>query len=337
MGCGIAGVAAPAVWCARAESPTLYVNTWGGSWTAAEDAAFYKPFTEATSIRIRTVAPVSYAKLKAQVQSGSYEWDVTAIERGDMLRAEREGLLEPINWSIVNKDKLFPNAVYANGIGACALTTNLVYRADKFPQGGPKSWADFWNIKDFPAPRAMISNPVRAMVFALVADGVPIDKVYPIDVDRAFHKLDQIKPHIKVWWAQNAQSQELLRDGEATAMAMHNARASELKAQGVPVELVWAGATLDLIYWCVARGAPNRDLAWRFIESATAGQRQATFCARLFYGPANADAFKFIKPEIAKQLPTYPENSRVTVSSDPEWFAANAEKVSERFTQWLAS
>src|SRR4051812_1091159 len=74
-----------------AQPRTVFVNTWGGSWTAAEDAAFFKPFTEATGIRVQTVAPVSFAKLKAQVQSGRYEWDVTAINRSEWLRAEREG------------------------------------------------------------------------------------------------------------------------------------------------------------------------------------------------------------------------------------------------------
>ena len=45
-----------------AQTRTLYVNTWGGSYTAAQDAAFYKPFTEATGIQIKTVTPVSYGK-----------------------------------------------------------------------------------------------------------------------------------------------------------------------------------------------------------------------------------------------------------------------------------
>src|SRR6266705_4989477 len=93
-----------------AQSRTIYVNTWGGSWTAAEEAAFFKPFSEQTGIRVRTVAPVSYAKLKAQVQSSSYEWDITSITQADLLRADREGLLDPIEWSVVKKEKLFPNA-----------------------------------------------------------------------------------------------------------------------------------------------------------------------------------------------------------------------------------
>jgi len=208
-----------------AQTRTIYVNTWGGSWTAAEEAAFFKPFTDQTGIRVKTVAPVSYAKLKAQVQSGSYEWDITAITQADLLRAEREGLVEPVDWTVVKKDKLFPNAVYANGLAYCALGTNLAYRKDKFPQGGPKSWADFWDVKRFPGNRSMLNNAVRTVQFALVADGVPVDKVFPLDIDRAFRKLDQIKPHIKVWWTQGNQSQQLVRDGEVDLIVMWNARA----------------------------------------------------------------------------------------------------------------
>src|SRR5437867_4144539 len=54
-----------------AQTRTIYVNTWGGSWTAAEEAAFFKPSPDQTGIRVKTVAPVSYAKLKAQVQSAA--------------------------------------------------------------------------------------------------------------------------------------------------------------------------------------------------------------------------------------------------------------------------
>jgi putative spermidine/putrescine transport system substrate-binding protein len=320
-----------------AQTRTIYVNTWGGSWTAAEEAAFFKPFTDATGIRVRTVAPVSYAKLKAQVQTGSYEWDVTAVTQADLLRADREGLVEPIDWSIVKKEKLFPGAVYANGLAYCALGTNLAYRKDKFPQGGPKTWADFWDVKKFPGNRSMFNNAVRTAQFALVADGVPPDKVFPMDVDRAFKKLDQIKPHIKVWWTQGNQSQQLLRDGEVDMMVMWNARASELQQQGHPVELVWHGATITTTMWGIAKGAPNRKAAWEFLQFAVQPKPQADFANRLYYGPTNPEAFKFVSPEVARQLPTYSENAKVTIRPDTVWEADHTASIQERFTQWLAS
>ncbi|MBI3514970.1 MAG: ABC transporter substrate-binding protein [Proteobacteria bacterium] len=320
-----------------AQTRTLYVNTWGGSWTAAEEAAFFKPFSAETGARVRTVSPVSYAKLKAQVQSGSYEWDVTAITAGEWLRAEREGLAEPIDWAIVKKDKLPPDTVFANGIHYCALGTNLCYRTDKFPNGGPKSWADFWDVKKFPGNRSLYNSWSRALPAALIADGVPLDKLYPLDVDRGFKKLGEIKPHIKVWWTQGNQSQQLIRDGEVDMMSIWNARGSELKAQGVPVEVVWAGATITMTTWGVAKNAPNKSLAWEFIQFAVQAAPQAEFCKRLYYGPTNPKAFEFIPQEAARQMPTYPANEKVAVRPDPVWEADNAAPLQERFTQWLAS
>ena len=320
-----------------AQPRTIHVNTWGGSWTAAEEAAFFKPFTDQTGIRVRTVAPVSYAKLKAQVQSGSYEWDITSVTQADLLRADRDGLVEPVDWTVLKKEKLYPNAVYANGLAYCALGTNLAYRKDKFPQGGPKSWADFWDVKKFPGNRSMLNNAVRTLQFALVADGVPVDKVFPMDIDRAFRKLDQIKPHIKVWWTQGNQSQQLMRDGEVDMMVMWNARASELAQQGHPVELVWAGATITTTMWGVAKGAPNRKLAWEFLQFASQAKPQADFANRLYYGPTYPEAFKLIGPDVARQLQTYAENAKVTIKPDTVWEADHTARIQERFTQWLAA
>src|SRR4249919_4066936 len=93
---GVAAALGPLILTDRtiAQTRTLYVNSWGGSYTAAQDAAFFKPFTAATGIQIRTVTPVSYGKVKAQVQSGRYEFDMTSINSMLWLRAVRDGLAE---------------------------------------------------------------------------------------------------------------------------------------------------------------------------------------------------------------------------------------------------
>ena len=49
---------------------------------------------------------------------------------------------------------------------------------------------------------------------AFLADGVAPDKLYPLDLDRAFKKLDSIKADI-IWWSAGAQSQQLLASAEA--------------------------------------------------------------------------------------------------------------------------
>jgi len=182
-----------------------------------------------------------------------------------------------------------------------------------------------------------INDSPRTLIFALIADGVPMDRLYPLDIERAFKKLDQIKPHIKVWWREGNQSQQLIRDGELDMMSIWNGRATELKQAGVPVELVWNGAVRSTSTWCVLKGAPNRALAWEFIQFATLPKPQAEFNRRLYYGPTNPAAFEFIPHDIAVVLPTYKENLAVSIREDDEWEAERIVPLEERFTQWLAS
>src|SRR3982074_1930577 len=162
-----------------AQTRTLYVNSWGGSYTAAQDAAFFKPFTAATGIQIRTVTPVAYGKIKAQVQSRTYEFDMTSVNSMQWLRASPGGVAEPIDWTIIKKDALPPNAVVADGYGIAQniLGTALCYRSDRYRNGGPSSWADFWDFAGCPGGRGLcLSVPPRPLVFALLADDVPGDQ-----------------------------------------------------------------------------------------------------------------------------------------------------------------
>src|SRR5499426_4904776 len=67
---------------ARAQGRTVYVNSYGGVWETSWRKAFFDPFTAQTGIQIKTVPGVSFAKLKAQVQTGNYLWDV--VNLGDV-------------------------------------------------------------------------------------------------------------------------------------------------------------------------------------------------------------------------------------------------------------
>ena len=322
---------------AAAQEKVLFVNTWGGTLAAAEDEAFFKPFTKETGIQIRQVSPVSIAKLKAQVLSGQYDWDVSNIDTMEYLQAKHEGLLEPIDFTVLDRSKMAPECVDSHGIQYVATNTNLVYRKDKFPNGGPKNWSDFWDVKKFPGNRSFYNQPHTILAFALVADGVALDKIYPMDLDRAFKKLDQIKPHIKVWWTQGGQSETLIKDGEVDMIAMWGARAQLLIDQGVPLEIVWHGSQVAIGYHYVPKGTPRAKEAWKFIEYTGLPAPQAAFSKRLPYGPSNPKAFEHMTKAEADRQSTNPEHMKVSFVPNYEWTAANLPKIRERFTQWLAA
>ncbi|MCC7086590.1 MAG: ABC transporter substrate-binding protein [Pirellulales bacterium] len=320
---------------ARAQTRTLYVNSYGGVWETSWRKAFFAPFTARTGIEVKAVSPVSFAKLKAQVQKKHYDWDLTNLGDVEFAVGVHENLLEKIDTSIIKKDQVPPHMIRDYGVVSYSLGTNLVYRKDKFPNGGPQSWSDFWNVKKYPGRRALFDRSFTSLAFALLADGVPTDKLYPMDIDRAFRKLDEIKPHIKVWWTQAAQSQQLIRD-EVDMIAMWSARAVDLIEANVPLEIVWNGAELYDATLCVPRGNPNAAMAWEFISFVAQAEPQANLAMLLPYGPANPNARALMPEKRVRMTPAWPDNAKVAFSHDAAWLAPRMPAIRERWTQWLA-
>jgi putative spermidine/putrescine transport system substrate-binding protein len=333
----VAGIAAPSIVSSavRAANRTVYVNTYGGVLEASWKKAFCEPFTKATGIEAKTVSPVSFAKLRAEVQTQNYEWDLTCMNEVDFSQAEVDKLTQKIDLNIV-KD-VPKSIIVGNGVQAYNLGTLLVYRKDKFPNGGPKSWADFWDVKKFPGNRCLFNRPFTCLAWALLADGVPTDKLYPMDVDRAFKKMDEIKPHIKVWWKQGSQSQQLIRDGEVDMIGMWSARAATLVEQGVPLEMVWNGAENFTSLWFGPRGTPRSELAWQFANFAAQAEQQAAFTKLLPYGPANPKALPLVPEARMRLTPSWPDNLKVSFQHDAAWLAPRLGEIRQRWTQWLAS
>src|SRR6201987_4579774 len=159
-------LAAPAILRpARAQGRAVYVNSYGGVWESAWRKAFFEPFTAQTGIQIKTVPGVSFAKLKAQVQTGNYQWDVVNLGDVEYGQAVFENLLEKVDKVAAKADQLPPNIVRDYGIPRYSPRTTLVHRKDKFPNGGPQSWADFRKVKKSPGPRCLFDRSFSCLPF----------------------------------------------------------------------------------------------------------------------------------------------------------------------------
>src|SRR5215813_9455892 len=322
---------------ARAQGGTVYVNSYGGVWESSWRKAFFEPFTAQTGIAVKTVPGVSFAKLKAQAQTRHFEWDVVNLGDVEYAQAVLEGLLEKVDKEAAKTDQLPPHMVREYGITSYSLGTNLVYRKDKFPNSGPRSWADFWDVKRFPGNRCLYDRSFTCLAFALLADGVPPEQLYPMDIDRAFRKMSEIKPHIKVWWREGSQSQQLIRDGEVDMMAMWSARAVDLIDDKVPLEIVWNGAEIYYANLLVPKGDPNAKAAWQFCNFVAQAKSQANFAMLLPYGPANPNARALMSEARLRQTPAWPENEKVAFKHDAAWIAPRLAQLRERWTQWLTT
>ena len=158
-----------------------------------------------------------------------------------------------------------------------------------------------------------------------------------MDIDRAFRKMSEIKPHIKVWWREGSQSQQLIRDGEVDMIAMWSARAVDLIDDKVPLELVWNGAEIYYANLLVPKGDPNAKAAWQFCNFVAQAKPQANFAMLLPYGPANPDARALMSEARLRQTPAWPENEKVSFKHDAAWIAPRLAQIRERWTQWLTT
>jgi putative spermidine/putrescine transport system substrate-binding protein len=334
---GAGSIFAPYIWPAGAQTRTVYVNSYGGVWETSWKKAFFDPFTAQTGIQIKTVPGVSFAKLKAQVQTRNYEWDVINIGDVEYGQAVLEGLLEKVDPEAAKIRELPPNMVREYGITSYSLGTNIVYRKDRFPNGGPQNWADFWDVQKFPGARCLYDRSFSCLAFATLADGVPAEKLYPMDIDRAFRKMSELKPHIRTWWRDGSQSQQLIRDGEVDMIAMWSARGVDLIEDKVPLELVWNGAEIYYANLLVPKGNPRAKLAWEFCNFVAQAKPQAEFAMLLPYGPANPDARALMTEARLKQTPAWPENEKVSFRHDAAWIAPKLAQIRERWTRWLTT
>jgi putative spermidine/putrescine transport system substrate-binding protein len=325
---------------AAAEDRQIVVADGGGPYSKAFRKAFYDPFEEATGVKVHDVARPAQpsAQFAAMVQTGNYIWDVCMLAlSGDVPYLESKGFLQPLGFNSTVLPDLMQSAVTPNWLGIDVYSTILAFRKDKFGTNGPSSWADFWDIKRYPGIRSMRRSPIDTLEQALLSDGVPLSSLYPLNVERAFKRLDQIKAHVGIWWTSGAQATQAIQNGDVDMIATYNGRAQSAIEAGAPVTIVWNQGLYSIEGWGIPKGAPRAELGKQFIKFCADAKRQAVMTESLAYGPTNRKAFDSISAQRTVLLPTAPVNIRNMGLSSATWWNENRVAVTERFNSWIIS
>ncbi len=327
---------------ANAAEPPVTYFTYGGAWKKAIMGAFGEPFTKKTGMPVQYQEPYSFAKLRAMHEARAQQIDICGLNGTDVYVAGRLKMITPIDWSVVDKSVLDPQQLHhQNVIGCSSQSMNVCYSKKKWPgENHPNSWADFWNVEKFPGRRSLRRDALWTMEAAAKADGIKDDAFYPLDVDRVFRSLDRIKPHIKTWWSDNSQSQQLMEQDEVDLIYMTNGRATQsILDHKAPYEMVWNEA----IYsghsegWIVPVGCPNPKGGMKFLDIIGRPEYQAVFARLLYYAPQNPKAISLLDADLAKLMPSYPDNEKVAHTVNYQWWADNIARVQRRFEQWVQS
>lgn len=339
---GAATLVSPYIFVPRAladRSKQLVVVHWGGAGGDANRKAYFEPFMKETGIEIIEETGPGMEKVKAQIDAGAVTWDLLVdIGRFRMFQGLEQNLLEKIDYNIVtNTDDLIEDGAHEFGVASNVGSEVITYNTKSMAKRHPATWAEFWDVEALPGHRAMHQKAYGNLEMALVADGVAGSGLYPIDIDRAYAKLDKIKPHIDVWTTTYDQPIRLLTDGEVDMAPTWNARASAAIANGAPLAIEWNEGFLYYDMFSVPKGAPNAKAAMQLINFCLDPERQANFSSMYPYGPSNKKALDRIPPEIRALQPTAAQNFEKQIIFNDQWWASRLTQLTDQFSLWSAT
>ena len=323
----------------KQEKKEIVICSYGGSFQDAQREAFFKPFEKETGIKIIEANwSGEYAKIKSMVDAKNVVWDIVSVaENSNILRGINDHILEKIDFKNIDTSKYYSGAFSAYSVGFDFFSTALAYNAELF-QGNktPNNWEDFWDIKSFPGKRCLRKDPRTTLEFALIADGVNKNSLYPLDIERAFKSLEKIKPYVKVWWTSGHQPAQLLVDKEVSMASAFNGRIwNAVKNDKKPLKVVWNGGCLDVDSWVILKGTKNYDSAMEFIKFTSRPEVQANFAKLINYGPTIKRAYDLLPKDIKDNLPTSPANYKKQFLFGAKWWAKNEKMVEEKWNEWL--
>jgi putative spermidine/putrescine transport system substrate-binding protein len=334
------GIAAPRIGRAAGkplDGKTVVFASWGGAYQAAQKAAFCEPFAELTGAAVVQDGPVDFAKYRAMLQAGAPTWDVVDITIDFLYSASKDGVFEKIDPAVVDLKRIDPRYVTEYGVGDIVWSYNLGYSLTTYSEANrPRGWADLFDLKKFPGKRMLRDRVEPMLEIALLADGVPKDKLYPLDVERAFKKLDTIKKDA-IFWTTNSQSQQLLVDGEVSLGVIINGRLYDAVQKGAKLGMEWNQALQSVDFLVVSKGAKNRAAGMELINQATTPEAQARVANDMALAPTNPAAFALIKEEVKPWLSTNPKYADSSLVVDELYWRDNLKGLMDRWTQWKLS
>lgn len=328
------------------EGGRLIMAATGGDYERKLREIVFEPFSRDTGIEVVLIGGTVgefWAKAKAMSEIGRLEWDMLEAGSGDVYVPERNSLLLDLgeDCALVPRAKSDGAGEICHRFGVIPTygATLLTANRDLFEGNVPQNWSDLFDVQAFPGPRSLpnFGTPWRVLIGALLADGVEPDDLFPLDLDRAFDKLDEIRPHISLWWRTGDQIQRALRDREVAVTLVWNTRIDFLLEEGLPLQRVWEGSTLNEAHWVVFEGAPNRENALRFLNwYFDHPEVQAAFASAVATSPTTKSALALLPEGEQEDSPIYPDNLKKVVRVDYEWLAQHHAEIAERWNRWIS-
>ena len=130
--------------------------------------AYFEPFTAKTGIRIDVERyNGGLVELRRQAAEGAVVWDLMDMTMADNRAACKQGLLEPIDHTLLlpaadgtpGRRDFIDGALTECGVAQIVYATVMAYNRNAFPGERPERMADFFDVERFPGRRALQKSP----------------------------------------------------------------------------------------------------------------------------------------------------------------------------------
>ena len=315
---------------AQATRRLVMVN-WGGIANQGFGNFYGAPFAAANpgwTVEQDSTGP-SAGRIRSMVESGRVTWDLCDSSASSSNLLGRQNLVTKIDYNIVKKEDTLPvGFALEYGAAPYSFSSVLCYDSAKFPQGGPTSWADFYDLRKFPGTRLMRRDAIATLDAAQMALGKDPANLYPLDIRATIRKAAELRRNA-VFWNSGSESEQFMRTGEAVMGQVWHTRATVLEAEtNGRIKFIWPQALLQAGIFVIPRGNPGGEGAQRLLASMLANpEPQVGLLTLLGNGPTNPRAAAMVPPELRRKNPTDPENARVQVVLDGNWWGQNYQQA----------
>ncbi len=315
-----------------AEAKQIIVANYGGQATPAMEEAWGQPYTKDTGVKVifDGVTPLP-GKIKAMVESGKITWDAADADLFVGAQLGAQGVLEPIDYSIVDRSMLPANWATKYAVGNYAYSFVLAYDKTKFPDK-PPNYSDFFDIKKYPGKRTLWKYQMGAAEACLFGDGVLADRLYPLDMPRAIKKAKTLGKDL-ILWSSAAESVQMFVDKEVVMGSIFHPRAAFLERETKGrVTWRWSQGLYCPGAFVVPKGNPAGKEVMRFLNSVLIPERQIKLLSLFGNGPSNPKASAMAPKELNGIDPSFPANLKLQIIRDEDWYGKNYDAAID---QWI--
>lgn len=268
----------------------LVVSIWGGSWRDLVAATAAKKFTQETGVSVEFITGGTIDRLnKAKLSKGSPESDLTFTTSHVGWLYANDDLYEKLDLTRVpNAKSLVEQArISPFHIGTWAYVYTIGYRPDLMKGLAFQSWADLWK----PEMKGKLASPDFDPSHIIVVSAM-LSGGDAATWEKGQAKLKELKPSFKAFYTNDANSQQLIANGETPVQVILSMNAHYMAGEGVPIQLVIPkeGAVLGIDTVAIMKGSKKTELAYKFINLLLDPAIQAEVAKLKKGSPVVADA-----------------------------------------------